>query len=179
MIRRKTLQCGTIIEVVRGDITTQNTDAIVNAANARLAGGGGVDGAIHRAGGPEIAAECKKIGHCPTGFAVITTGGRLKAKWVIHAVGPIYAGLPEDAEVLARTYRNSLRRAVEKECDSVAFPAISTGVYGYPSGQAAPIALNTCVEFAQTNPCIEIIRFVLFSDRDFALYVKLLEQLPE
>ncbi len=176
MIRHKELSCGTILEVVRGDITTQDTEAIVNAANARLAGGGGVDGAIHRAGGPEIKAECKKIGGCPTGFAVVTTAGRLKAKWVIHAVGPIYAGLPQDAEILKRTYTNSLRRVVEKECTSVAFPSISTGVYGYPIEHAAPIAMDTCVEFVKSHPSIKMIRFVLFSDPDFALYVKLLEQ---
>jgi len=179
MIRRKNLRCGTIFEVVRGDITTQDTDAIVNAANARLAGGGGVDGAIHRAGGPAIMAACKKIGGCPTGFAVATTGGKLKAKWVIHAVGPIYAGLPQDAVTLARTYTSSLRCAMEKKCASVAFPSISTGIYGYPIEQAAPIAINTCAEFVKDNPSIKMIRFVLFSDPDFALYVKLLEQLKE
>ncbi len=179
MIRHKTLNCGTVFEVVRGDITTQNVNAIVNAANARLAGGGGVDGAIHRAGGPDILAECKKIGSCPTGFAVVTAAGRLKAKWVIHAVGPIYAGLADDAKILARTYKNSLCRAVEKECESVAFPSISTGVFGYPIDRAAPIAMHTCAEFVRSNPSIKTVCFVLFSDADFALYVKLLEQLKE
>jgi O-acetyl-ADP-ribose deacetylase (regulator of RNase III) len=179
MIRRKDLNCGAVFEVVRGDITTQDVEAIVNAANARLAGGGGVDGAIHRAGGPAILADCKKIGGCPTGFAVVTTGGKLKAKWVIHAVGPIYAGLPQDPLTLARTYQNSLRRAMEKKCNSVAFPSISTGVYGYPIEQAAPIAMNTCAEFVKNNPGIKMVRFVLFSDPDFALYVKLLDRLRE
>jgi O-acetyl-ADP-ribose deacetylase (regulator of RNase III) len=177
MIRRKTLRGGTTCEVVRGDITKQDIEAIVNAAHARLAGGGGVDGALPRAGGPEIMAECKKIGGCPTGFAVVTTGGRLKAKLVIHAVGPIYTGLATDAEVLARTYQNCLRRATEKECASVAFPSISTGAYGYPIEQAAPIALKNCAEFVKHGSCLKTIRFVLFSDADFALYVKLLDQL--
>jgi len=177
MIRRKTLKCGTVFEVERGDITRETTDAIVNAANPRLAGGGGVDGAIHRAGGPEIMAECKKIGGCPTGFAVVTTAGNLKAKWVIHTVGPIYSGLPDDPKQLASAYRNSLAKAVEKKAESVSFPSISTGVYGYPITDACPIALSTCAEFAQRHPELKVIRFIVFSDNDFAEYVKHLERL--
>lgn len=179
MIRRKQLNCGTILEVERGDITLETTDAIVNAANARLAGGGGVDGAIHRAGGPEIMAECRKLGGCPTGFAVVTTAGKLKAKWVIHAVGPIHSGLPDDAKQLASAYRNSLKRAVEKKAESVSFPSISTGVYGYPIEEACPIALQTCAEFAQKTPTIRTIRFIVFSDKDFAVYIKHLERLKD
>jgi len=177
MIRRKELNCGTILEVERGDITLETTDAIVNAANARLAGGGGVDGAIHRAGGPEIMAECRKLGGCPTGFAVVTTAGKLKAKWVIHAVGPIYSGLPDDSRQLASAYRNSLKRAVEKKAESVSFPSISTGVYGYPIEEACPIALSACAEFVKTAPEIKTVRFIVFSNANFAVYIKHLERL--
>jgi O-acetyl-ADP-ribose deacetylase (regulator of RNase III) len=177
MIRRKVLKCGTVFEVERGDITRETTDAIVNAANSRLAGGGGVDGAIHRAGGPQIMAECRKFPGCPTGFAVVTTGGKLKAKWVIHAVGPIYSGLPDDARLLASAYRNSLSQAIGKKAESVSFPSISTGVYGYPIEDACPIALSTCADFVQTTPGIKVIRFIVFSDADFAVYVKNLERL--
>lgn len=179
MIRRKTLRSGTVFEVLRGDITNETVDAIVNAANSRLAAGGGVDGAIHRAGGPQILAECKKIGGCPTGYAAATTAGRLKANWVIHAVGPIYAGLPQDAELLASAYRRSLALAVEKQAESIAFPSISTGVYGYPIELACPIALSTCAKFVRNEPSIKTVRFVLFSDADFAIYVKHLERLNE
>ena len=127
------------IELVQGDITRQETDAIVNAANTTLLGGGGVDGAIHRAGGPAILDECKKIGGCPTGEAVITTGGRLKARYVIHTVGPVYrGGGAREAELLAAAYRNSLRVAKEHGLSSAAFPSISTGAYGYPRGGGRP-----------------------------------------
>ena len=179
MIRHKTLACGTVFEVVRGDITKETVDAVVNAANARLAGGGGVDGAIHRSAGPELLAECKKIGGCPTGFAVATTAGRLPAKWVIHAVGPIYTGLPNDPKLLASAYRNSLARAVEKKAASVSFPSISTGVYGYPIEKACPVALAACAQFVHANPEIKTVRFVLFSDSDFAVYIKHLERLRD
>ena len=179
MIHRRQLACGTMFEIIRGDITEESADAIVNAANARLAGGGGVDGAIHGAGGPEIMAECRKIGGCPTGFAVVTTAGKLKAKWVIHAVGPIYSGLPNDPKLLASAYRHSLLRAVEKKAESIAFPSLSTGAYGYPIDRACPIALNTCIDFVRTNPSIKIIRFILFSDSDYAMYVNTLSRMKE
>ena len=120
----------TRLEIVRGNITNERMDAIVNAANTGLAGGGGVDGAIHRAGGPSVMKECRVIGRCPTGHAVRTTAGNMGAKWVIHAVGPIYSGLREDATQLASAYRESLKRAIEANARSVAFPSISTGVYG-------------------------------------------------
>ncbi len=177
MIRRKTLKSGTMVEVIRGDITEQDTDAIVNAANARLAGGAGVDGAIHHAGGPQIAEECRKIGGCPPGHAVVTTAGNLKAKWVIHTVGPIYSGLAKDSETLTNVYRSSMQRAKEKQCKSVAFPSIATGVYGYPIEEAAPIAMKTCVDFVRENPQIKTLRFILFSDADFSRYARLLEDL--
>ncbi len=154
----------TIIELVCGDITEETTDAIVNAANERLAGGAGVDGAIHRAGGLTIMEECRKIGGCPTGQAVITTGGKLKAKYVIHTVGPIYRdGLRGEAKLLESSYRKSLELASKKDLRSISFPAISTGVYGYPVEAAAHIAIKTCVDFAQNNTEIKLIRHVLFS----------------
>jgi O-acetyl-ADP-ribose deacetylase (regulator of RNase III) len=161
----------TRIEITRGDITAERTDAIVNAANSGLRGGGGVDGAIHHAGGPTIMEECRKIGRCPTGSAVVTGGGKLQARWVIHAVGPIYSGLLTDAEELASAYRGSLKRAMEVGAKSIAFPSISTGAYGYPIRDAAPIAIDTVTETIEQNPDkIELVRFVLFSDADYAEY---------
>ena len=151
------------LEIVRGDITKEETDAIVNAANSRLAGGGGVDGAIHRAGGPAIMAECDRIGGCPTGRAVITTAGNLAAKKVIHTVGPIYRGGGQmEAQLLKNAYWSSLDLARENELTSVAFPAISTGVYGYPLDEAAEIAIGTAVEYAGTFDQPGLIRFILF-----------------
>jgi O-acetyl-ADP-ribose deacetylase (regulator of RNase III) len=161
----------TRLETVRGDITTEQTDAIVNAANTGLRGGGGVDGAIHHAGGPVIAEECRKIGRCPTGKAVITGGGKLRARWVIHAVGPIYAGLRSDVDELTSAYRESLARALEVGARSVAFPSLSTGAYGYPIREAAPIAINTVAEFIRAHPdALDLVRFVLFSDADYSVY---------
>ncbi|MFO7569202.1 MAG: O-acetyl-ADP-ribose deacetylase [Smithellaceae bacterium] len=154
----------TLIQIVQGDITRENTDAIVNAANSRLAGGGGVDGAIHRAGGPEIMAQCRKIGGCPTGQAVITTGGLLPARWVIHTVGPVYRGGNQgEAALLAFAYQNSLLTAVEKGLQSISFPAISCGVYGYPVPEAAHLALKVCIAFARDKTCIQLIRHVLIN----------------
>jgi len=137
----------TRLELVQGDITQQDVDAIVNAANSALAGGGGVDGAIHRAGGPQIMAECQRIVGCPTGQAVLTSGGNLKARYVIHAVGPIYNnGKSGEAELLAVVYFNSLRVAVENGLRSIAFPSISTGAYRYPIRDAAHIALKSVMD---------------------------------
>jgi O-acetyl-ADP-ribose deacetylase (regulator of RNase III) len=167
-----TLMIGTTrLEITRGDITAERTDAIVNAANSGLRGGGGVDGAIHHAGGPSIMEECRKIGRCPTGKAVITGGGKLHARWVIHAVGPIYAGLRTDADELASAYRESLMRAMEAGARSVSFPSISTGAYGYPIRDATPVAINTVVDTVKQSPdAFELVRFVLFSDGDYAEY---------
>lgn len=153
------------IELVRGDITRQAVDAIVNAANESLLGGGGVDGAIHRAAGPLLLEECSALGGCPTGEARITRGYDLPARYVVHTVGPIYVGGGKgEAELLRSAYRNSLALAAEYDVRSIAFPAISCGVYGYPIPEAARIALQTCAEGLARHAEIETLRFVLFSE---------------
>lgn len=163
----------TLIALVCGDITQENTDAIVNAANSRLAGGAGVDGAIHHAGGPAIMAECRKIGGCKTGQAVITTGGNLQARHVIHTVGPVYRGGGQgEAGLLVSAYQNSLKLAVKNGLQSISFPAISCGVYGYPIPEAAHFALKTCIEFARENTVIQCIRHVLFDQRTFDIFAQ-------
>ena len=167
-----------LIALVMGDITEEETDAIVNAANTRLSGGAGVDGAIHRAGGPSIMAECRKIGGCPTGQAVITTGGNLKAKQVIHTVGPVYqGGTKGEAELLRSAYLSSLKLAAAKGLKSIAFPAISTGVYSYPLPEAAHIALKTAVDYLRENTDIDVIRFVLFDRRTYDAFAAELKKL--
>lgn len=153
----------TIIELHQGDITQQDTDAIVNAANNSLLGGGGVDGAIHRAAGLQLLEETRTLGGCETGDAKISKGYKLKAKHVIHAVGPIYHSHKNAAELLARTHRRSLEVAAQNNITSIAFPAISTGAYGYPLAEAAPIALQTIYEFATKQTDVKLVRFVLFS----------------
>jgi O-acetyl-ADP-ribose deacetylase (regulator of RNase III) len=170
------------LSLVRGDITEEETDAIVNAANAHLAGGGGVDGAIHRAGGPEIMEECRKIGSCPTGSAVMTTAGNLKAWRVIHAVGPVYKdGEQSEPKLLASTYRTCLKLAREEGLKSISFPSISTGAYGYPIEEAAEVALRTVIDFlneqADEDHLIKLVRFVLFSEDDLATYESVLKRL--
>jgi O-acetyl-ADP-ribose deacetylase (regulator of RNase III) len=162
-----------VIELVRGDITEQEVDAIVNAANSSLLGGGGVDGAIHRAGGPEILAECRRLGGCETGDAKATTGGRLPARFVIHTVGPVWRGGGEgEEELLASAHRRSLEVAADLGARSVAFPAISTGVYGYPVELAAPVAVTAVREVMA--PPIELVRFVLFSDEHLRAFERAL-----
>jgi O-acetyl-ADP-ribose deacetylase (regulator of RNase III) len=162
-----------VIELVRGDITEQEVDAIVNAANSSLLGGGGVDGAIHRAGGPEILAECRRLGGCETGNAKATTGGRLPARHVIHTVGPVWRGGGEgEEELLASAHRRSLEVAAELGARSVAFPAISTGVYGYPVELAAPVAVASVRE--ALAPPVELVRFVLFSEEHLRAFERAL-----
>jgi O-acetyl-ADP-ribose deacetylase (regulator of RNase III) len=174
----------TKLSLVMGDITEQDTQAIVNAANQGLWGGSGVDGAIHRAGGPSIAEECARIreetGGCPTGEAVLTGGGSLKADYVIHTVGPVWSGgqQGEDA-LLGNAYYNSLRLAHEKGITTVSFPSISTGAYRFPLEQAARIALTTVIECLETWPVFLEVRFVLFRSRDLDVYKKTLEGLLE
>jgi O-acetyl-ADP-ribose deacetylase (regulator of RNase III) len=166
------------MELVEGDITRQETEAIVNAANPSLLGGGGVDGAIHRAGGPKILEECRQIGGCPTGEARITTGGNLPARYVIHTVGPVYKdGLHREPELLASCYRESLKLATAKGLKSVAFPSISTGAYGYPLVEAASIALKTVKAYLTEHPEIERVRFVLFGQAAYAAYEAALKAL--
>jgi O-acetyl-ADP-ribose deacetylase (regulator of RNase III) len=167
-----------VLSLVEGDITKQDTEAIVNAANKSLRGGGGVDGAIHRAGGPKILEECKKIGGCETGNAVITTGGNLKAKYVIHAVGPIYKdGKHNEPKLLESAYKNSLKLASSKGIKSVAFPSISTGAYGYPLEEAAEIALKTAITYLKKHTDIKLVRFVLFGQKTYEVYEKTLKRL--
>ncbi len=168
------------IKLLQGDITKIRVDAIVNAANSSLLGGGGVDGAIHRAGGPEILEACRKIvarqGSCPTGEAVITTAGKLPAKFVIHTVGPVWhGGQNGEPELLANCYRNALQLAVENGCKTVAFPNISTGVYGYPKEQAATVAVETVRAFLEKTTAIEQVVFVCFDAENFSLVQKQLQ----
>ena len=168
---------GTRIETVQDDITHEQVDAIVNAANRTLLGGGGVDGAIHRAAGPELLAECKTLDGCDTGDAKMTRGYLLPAKHVIHTVGPVYSesGL-NAARRLASCHRRSLEIALENGLKSVAFPAISCGVYGYPVDEAAHVAANTVVEFAEEHPGLELVRFVLFDGRALEAFSAELER---
>ena len=166
-----------MIEAVRGDITDQAVDAIVNAANASLLGGGGVDGAIHRAGGPAILEECRLLGGCETGDAKVTTAGRLPARHVIHTVGPVWhGGDAGEAELLASCHRRALELAAEHGCTKVAFPAISTGVYGYPVELAAPVAVAAVRE--ALRPPVELVRFVLFGDQAFEAFERALRAPP-
>jgi len=161
----------TTLELCQGDITKQKVDAIVNAANSRLSGGGGVDGAIHMAGGPAIMEECNTLNGCPTGTAVITTAGNLSAKYVIHAVGPVYrGGNYGEPELLKSAFRNSLSIADEHGVQSIAFPSISTGVYGYPIKIASKLALSTVNDYVKQQTGIERVVFVLFSGQDFETY---------
>jgi len=160
-----------------GDITKEETEAIVNAANSSLLGGGGVDGAIHRTGGPKILQECQKIrkssypNGLPTGKAVITTGGNLKAKYVIHTVGPIY-GQGKEAELLAECYINSLKLAAEKNIKSISFPSISTGAFGYPKDEAAKVSSKAIESFLNRNEIPELVRLVFFSENDARIFIE-------
>lgn len=161
----------TTITLVKGDITKEKVDAVVNAANNSLLGGGGVDGAIHRAGGPIILEQCKKIGGCPTGEARITTAGNMPSKYVIHTVGPVYKdGKQGEEKLLYNAYYNSLDLAKEYKLKTIAFPSISTGVYGYPIEEAANVALKAVMDFINKENFIDEVRFILFSDDNYKVY---------
>mgnify|MGYP001576313084 CR=1 FL=1 len=165
------------IEVILGDITKQQLDAIVNAANTSLLGGGGVDGAIHRGAGPELLAECRTLGGCPTGEAKITKGYSLPAKHVIHTVGPVWHGGQHGEDgLLASCYRESLELAAKHKIKTIAFPCISTGVYGFPQDRAAKIAVGEVKNYLAQNPAIEKVLFVCFLREDFEIYQKLLQE---
>jgi O-acetyl-ADP-ribose deacetylase (regulator of RNase III) len=170
----------TTIELHQGDITTLQVDAIANAANSGLRGGGGVDGAIHHAGGPAILAECRQLypEGCPTGQAVVTTAGNLPAKIVVHAVGPVWHGGDHgEPELLRSAYANSLRRAEERGMTSIAFPSISTGIYGYPIDLACPIAVGAALDHVRQGSILQRIVFCLFSSRDLTVYERHFQQL--
>lgn len=175
---------GSTIELIQGDITKQGTDAIVNAANSSLMGGGGVDGAIHRAGGPAILQECEQIvvnqGGLPAGEAVITTGGNLKAKYVIHTVGPIWrGGNSNEPAILRNCYTNSLNIAKENGIKTISFPSVSTGVYSYPVEKAAKVALQAVVDFLKKNDSIDKVYFILFDDHTYKSYSTALKNLSD
>jgi len=165
-----------ILTIKKDDITREDTDAIVNAANSSLMGGGGVDGAIHRAGGPEILAQCIEIvkaqGRLPSGRAVITSGGKLKARYVIHTVGPVWhGGSSSEQEILRSCYMNSLKLALVNHIETISFPSISTGAYGYPVSEASRIAIEAIVDFLTRNTGIKEVRMVLFDDSTYSIYL--------
>jgi O-acetyl-ADP-ribose deacetylase len=165
-----------ILELTTGDITVEETGAIVNAANTALSPGGGVSGAIHRAAGPGLWEECRNLGGCKTGEAKLTGGYNLKAKYVIHTVGPVYSGRAGDGDDLKNSYYNSLLLASQNNIKSIAFPSISTGIFGYPTGDASVIALGTIIDFLKEHREIELVKMVLFSDTDYHTYSLSLEK---
>lgn len=164
-----------ILELKTGDITEEGTEAIVNAANNQLSPGGGVSGAIHRAAGPDLWEECKTLGGCNTGEAKLSRGYNLRARYVIHTVGPVYSGTATDRVDLGNSYRNCLLIASRNNIRSIAFPSISTGVFGYPTGEASLIALGTIIKFLEEHQEIELVKMVLFSERDYNTYKSSLE----
>lgn len=170
MVEMKVEIGNSVLELTQGDITKQDTEAVVNAANKRLAPGGGVAGAIHSAAGPELWEECRKLGGCETGDAKITKGYKLPAAHVIHTVGPVYSGSARDAELLASSYRNSLELAEENGIKSISFPAISTGAFGYPVEEAAEIALETVIDYLEKGSEIDLVRFVLYDSNTFDVH---------
>jgi O-acetyl-ADP-ribose deacetylase (regulator of RNase III) len=168
---------GIVLALQEGDITKVQAEAIVNAANSALAGGGGVDGAIHRAAGPGLMAECRKLGGCPTGSAVATTAGDLSAKYIFHAVGPVYNARPEDEVLLRRAYQSCLDLAEKHAVQSIVFPSLSTGAYGYPLTPAAHIALTTVIEHLQHPSSLRQVIFALFGRQAYTVFEQELNQL--
>jgi O-acetyl-ADP-ribose deacetylase (regulator of RNase III) len=168
---------GVTLALIRGNIVEVQADAIVNAANSGLRGGGGVDGAIHRAGGPSIMEECRKIGGCPTGEAVVTTAGRLPAKYIFHAVGPIYSGSLDDERLLTSAYQSCLNLAERYKVKSISFPSLSTGIYGYPLELAAPVALRTIIEHIRKPTCLQQVLMVLFGESAYKVHEQALNKL--
>jgi O-acetyl-ADP-ribose deacetylase (regulator of RNase III) len=168
---------GVTLALVRGNIVEVQADAIVNAANSGLRGGGGVDGAIHRAGGPSIMEACRKIGGCPTGEAVATTAGRLPAKYVFHAVGPIYSGSLDDERLLRSAYQSCLNLAEKNQVKSISFPSLSTGIYGYPLELAAPVALHTIIEHIKKPTSLQQVLMVLFGEQAYKVHEQALNEL--
>ncbi|MFC1876365.1 O-acetyl-ADP-ribose deacetylase [Thermodesulfobacteriota bacterium] len=163
------------ITIFQGDVTTLAVDAIVNAANTSLLGGGGVDGAIHRAAGPDLLAECRTLNRCPAGEARLTRGYNLPARYVIHTVGPIYSGSPSDQHLLRSCYEKSLQIAIDDQLATIAFPAISCGAYGYPMEEAATIAIDTTTRYIEKTDQLKMVTFVLFSRHDFDIYSKMIK----
>jgi O-acetyl-ADP-ribose deacetylase (regulator of RNase III) len=168
---------GVVLALQKGDITKVQAEAIVNAANSARARGGGVDGAIHRAAGPGLMAECRKIGGCPTGSAVATGAGNMAAKYIFHAVGPIYNGRAEDRTLLRSAYQSCLDLAEQHQVRSIALPSLSTGAYGYPLTLAAPIALQTVIEHLNGQTCLQEVIFVLFGDKAYEAFAHALDKL--
>lgn len=166
-----------ILELIAGDITVQDTEAIVNAANKQLSPGGGVSGAIHRAAGLELWDECRTLGGCRTGEAKLSRGHNLKAKYVIHTVGPVYSGSKSDPEDLRDCYKNSLLLASRNKIKSVSFPSISTGIFGYPVNEASRVALKTITNFLEEHPEIDLVRMVLFTEGDYGIYKASLDKI--
>ena len=170
---------GVTLALLKGNIVEVRADAIVNAANSGLRGGGGVDGAIHRAAGPTLMQECRKFGGCPTGSAVATPAGKLPAQYVFHAVGPIYSGTKEDAQLLASAYQSCLDLAERHHISSIAFPSLSTGVYGYPLDEAAPVALRTIIQHIQKPTSLREVTIVLFGNEAFSAFERALGIIDE
>ncbi len=167
----------TQLEIRVGDITAQDTEAVVNAANSRLAPGGGVAGAIHRAAGPGLWEECARLGGCATGQAVLTAGRQLPNAYVIHTVGPVYSGNPQDAELLESCYENSLRLADAHAIVTIAFPALSTGIFGYPLEAAARVALEAIVNYLNGPTGLELVRLVLYDENAYAAHEKVIKEI--
>ena len=165
------------LELVQGNIVIQDTGAIVNAANNRLTPGGGVSGAIHRVAGPELWEECKKLGGCLTGEAKLTKGYQLKAQYVIHTVGPVYSGIQADKELLRKAYISCLELAIQNKIESLSFPAISTGIFGYPLEEAAEVSLSTVINFLKEHNEVKLVKFILYTESEYKVFEKALKGL--